>query len=203
MIIYENTKGGFISDIRHGNIAAKVQSEFEKQSIFHHNDAEFRAWSNSLMYMRNVIDDDEISDEVKLAVEYQIPLTSKRVDFLIAGEDDKGSNNVVVIELKQWEDSGETSRSDVVTAFTGGANRAVCHPCYQAYSYAKIIETFNEDIYRRDIKLQPCAYLHNYKESNRHHIDNDRYRDAVSVAPIFLADDVDKLRNFIKTYIKK
>lgn len=198
-----DTKGGFISDIRHGSIAAKVQTEFEKHNIFHHNDAEYRAWSNSLMYMRNVLDDDDISDEIKLAVEYQIPLTSKRVDFLIAGEDDHGSNNVVVIELKQWEDSGETSRPDVVTAFTGGANRAVCHPCYQAYSYAKIIENFNEDVYRKNIKLQACAYLHNYKESNRRHIDNDRYSDAVSVAPIFLADDVDKLRRFIKTYVKR
>lgn len=155
------------------------------------------------MYMHNVLEDDDISDEVKLAVEYQIPLTSKRVDFIIAGEDDKGSNNVVVIELKQWENSCETSRPDVVTAFTGGANRDVCHPSYQAHSYAKIIEAFNEEIYRRDIKLKPCAYLHNYKEVNRCHIDNDRYSDAISAAPIFLAEDVDKLRSFIKTYVKK
>jgi DUF2075 family protein len=203
MIIYENTKGGFISDVRHGNIASKVQAEFERHNICHHNDAEYRAWNNSLLYMRNVLDDDGISDDVDLAVEYQIPLTSKRVDFLIAGEDDSGSNNVVVIELKQWEDSGETSRPDVVTAFTGGANRAVCHPCYQAYSYAKIIEDFNEDVYRRDIRLEPCAYLHNYKESNRRHIDNDRYREAISAAPIFLSEDVEKLRGFIRTFIKK
>ena len=203
MIIYENTKGGFVHDIRHGSIAAKVQAEFTKHNIVHHNEAEYRAWSNSLMYMCNVIDDDAISDEVKLAVEYQIPLTSKRIDFLLAGEDDRGSKNVVVVELKQWEDSGETSRPDVVTAFTGGANRSVCHPCYQAYSYAKIIETFNEDIYRGSIQLKPCAYLHNYLEANRKHIDNTRYRDAIDAAPIFLAEDVDKLRDFIKTYVKK
>ena len=49
------------------------------------NDAEYRAWSNSLMFMRNVLDDDEISDDCSIAIEYQISLTSKRVDFLIAG----------------------------------------------------------------------------------------------------------------------
>ena len=96
-----------------------------------------------------------------------------------------------------------TSRPDVVTAFTGGANRAVCHPSYQAYSYAKIIENFNEDVYRRNIQLRPCAYLHNYREENRPHIDNALYREAVSVAPVFLQDDVIKLRSFIKTYIKE
>ena len=203
MIIYENTRGGFINDIRTGSIATKVQNAFERHGIHHNNDAEYRACGNSLMFMRNVLDDDDIPEDVSLAVEYQIPLTSKRVDFLIAGKDGAGTDNVVVVELKQWEDSGMTSRPDVVTAFTGGANRAVCHPSYQAYSYAKIIENFNEDVYRRNIQLRPCAYLHNYREENRPHIDNALYREAVSVAPVFLQDDVIKLRTFIKTYIKE
>lgn len=203
MIIYENTRGGFINDVRTGSIAAKVQSSFERHGIHHNNDSEYRAWSNSLMYMRNVLDDDAIPEDVSLAIEYQIPLTSKRVDFLLAGRDDNDVANVVVIELKQWEDSGMTSRPDVVTAFTGGANRAVCHPSYQAYSYARIIETFNEDVYRRNIQMRPCAYLHNYREQNRPHIDNALYGEAIAAAPIFLQEDVSKLRAFIKTYIKK
>ena len=90
MIIYENTKGGFIRDVRSGSIASKVQSQFAMHGIIHHNDAEFRAWSNSLLFMRNVLDDDHIPNDVSLAVEYQIPLTSKRVDFLIAGKDENG-----------------------------------------------------------------------------------------------------------------
>lgn len=203
MIIYENTKGGFVNDIRTGSIARKVELAFELHGLHHSNDAEYRAWGNSLMYMRNVLDDDGIPDDVSLAIEYQIPLTSKRVDFLIAGRGDTGSENVVVVELKQWEDSEVTSRPDVVRAYTGGANRAVCHPSYQAYSYARIIETFNEDVYQRNIRLRPCAYLHNYREANRQHIDNDLYREAVSLAPLFLQDDVVKLRRFIKSYIKE
>ncbi len=203
MIIYENTKGGFVSDIRSGMIARRVQDEFERHGISHNNDAEFRAWANSLMYMRNVLDDEDIPNDVSLAIEYQIPLTSKRVDFLIAGKDAASNENVVVVELKQWEDSETTSRPDVVKAYTGGANRAVCHPCYQAYSYAKIIETFNEEIYRDGIRLHPCAFLHNYLEKNRTHIDNKHYREAIEAAPIFLQEDVDKLRSFIKGYIRE
>lgn len=203
MIIYENTKGGFVNDIRTGSIARMVELAFELHGLHHSNDAEYRAWGNSLMYMRNVLDDDDIPDDVSLAIEYQIPLTSKRVDFLLAGRGDAGSENVVVVELKQWEDSEVTSRPDVVRAYTGGANRAVCHPSYQAYSYARIIETFNEDVYQRNIRLRPCAYLHNYREANRQHIDNELYREAVSLAPLFLQDDVVKLRRFIKSYIKE
>ena len=199
MIIYENTKGGFVDDVRGGNIAGIVEHAFTIHGINHNNDSEYQSWANSLVQMRNVLDDKDIPDDVSLAIEYQIPLTSKRVDFLIAGKDEDKTENVVVIELKQWTDSGITSRPDVVTAHTGGANRAVCHPSYQAYSYAKIIENFNEDVYKNDIRLRPCAYLHNYSEKNRSHIDNDLYREAIDAAPIFLQNDVPKLRDYIKT----
>lgn len=203
MIIYQNTKGGFINDVRNGYIAETIKSEFAKHNIINNNDAEYRAWANSLMYMRNVLDDTDISDECDVAIEYQIPLTAKRVDFLIAGKDDNDNKNIVVIELKQWENCEPTQRPDVVKAFTGGANRAVCHPSYQAYSYAKIIEGFNEDIYKENIKLNPCAYLHNFKEENRKNIDCNLYKEATSLAPVFLANDTIKLRNFIKSFIKK
>ena len=203
MLIYQNTKGGFVADVRDGLIAKKIEEAFEENNISHSNPAEFRAWANSLLYMRNVLDDNDISDECNLAIEYQIPLTSKRVDFLIAGKDELDNNNVVIIELKQWETSSPTSRPDIVKAYTGNALRDVCHPSYQAYSYAKIIETFNEDVYKENISLKPCAYLHNYKEENRKNIDNELYSEAISNAPIFLMEDLVKLRNFIKSYIRK
>ncbi len=203
MIIYQNTKNGFISDVRDNLIADKIEEQFKLHNLSHNNEAEYRAWSNSLQYMRNVLDDNDINDECKLAIEYQIPLTSKRVDFLISGEDEFNNSNIVVIELKQWENCEKTQREDLVRTFTGGANRTVVHPSYQAYSYAKIIENFNEDVYKDKISLIPCAFLHNFKEINRDNIDNSLYRNAINLAPIFLAQDIRKLRSFIKKYIKK
>lgn len=203
MLIYQNNKAGFVEDVRNGYIANKIVDEFKKHNFSHNNDAEFRSWSNSLQFMRNVLDDKDISEECKLAIEYQIPLTSKRVDFLIAGMDDQDNNNAVIVELKQWENSTQSKSSGIVTTYTGGAVRDVCHPSYQAYSYAKIIQNFNEDIYKENITLKPCAYLHNYKEVNRGNIDNDFYKDAIDCAPIFLANDLVKFRTFIKRYIKK
>jgi len=203
MIIYRNTKGGFVADVRSNSIARKIEDEFFRHNLSHNNDAEYRSWTNSLQFIRNVIDDPDISNECSVAIEYQIPLTSKRVDFLIAGEDGQNNRNVIVIELKQWENSGRTSRSDVVTAFTGGSERAVTHPSYQAYSYAKTIENFNENVATYHITLVPCAYLHNYREQNRSNIDCSLYADAISLAPVFLQDDSEKLNLFIKKYIRK
>lgn len=203
MIIYRNSKGGFVSDVRSNMIALKIEDAFHRHNLSHDNEAEFRSWMNSLQFMRNVVDDRDISDECSIAIEYQIPLTSKRVDFLIAGKDNNDQNNVIVIELKQWETSGKTSRPDVVTAFTGGANRAVTHPSYQAYSYAKIIESFNENVGTYNILLHPCAYLHNYRETNRSNIDCSLYAQAISLAPVFLQEDSEKLKAFIKSFIRK
>ena len=183
MIVYRNTKSGFVNDVRSNSIASIIENEFAAHNISHNNDSEYRSWANSLQYLRNVVDVPQLDDECQVAIEYQIPLTSKRVDFLISGIDDTSHNNVVVIELKQWETSGKTSRPDIVTAFTGGAPRAVVHPSYQAYSYAKTIESFNENVAQYGISLHPCAYLHNYKESNRGNIDCSLYKEALEMAP--------------------
>jgi len=201
MIIYRNSKGGFIDDASNGIIARKVQEAFESNNIGHNNDSEYKAWHNSLMFMCNALRDNEISDDVQIAIEYQIPLTSKRVDFLLAGQNSNGQPHVVIVELKQWEDCTPTQRKDVVESYTGGAKRIVCHPSYQAYSYAKIIENFNEEIYKEKIELEPCAYLHNFLEKNRNHIDNELYKEAIELAPVFLSEDVVKLKKYIKEYV--
>ncbi|MBO4251029.1 MAG: DUF2075 domain-containing protein [Paludibacteraceae bacterium] len=201
MIIYRNTKGGFRRDVRENLIAEKIENAFFEHCIAHNNNAEYRSWANSMQYMCNVLDDNDISDDCNVAIEYQIPLTAKRIDFLIAGKDEQNRQNVVIIELKQWETSEATSRADVVQAFTGGANRYVAHPSYQAYSYAQTIASFNEAVATEQIHLIPCVYLHNYKEESRKNIDETHYREAVQAAPIFLGRDAIKLRTFIKQFI--
>lgn len=201
MIIYRNTKGGFINDVRNNIIALKIENAFRERCIMHSNKAEYRSWANSMQYMRNVLDDEAISDDCNVAIEYRIPLTGKRIDFLIDGKDEQGHKNVVIVELKQWETSEPTSRCDIVRTYTGGRYQEVAHPSYQAYSYAKTIEGFNVAVTEENINLIPCAYLHNYKEELRRNIDGTYYAEAVSTAPIFLAADTVKLRTFIKKYI--
>ena len=74
MIIYENNKRGFFDDIRNNVIADNIETAFRVHNINHNNLREHISWSNSLNFMRNVLDDSEISDECKLAIEYQVPL---------------------------------------------------------------------------------------------------------------------------------
>ena len=47
------------------------------------------------------LNDSDIPKDAGVAIEYNIPQTSKRVDFLISGYGLNGKGNVVIVELKQ------------------------------------------------------------------------------------------------------
>ena len=202
MIVYENNKKIFLDDVSNGLMVRKIEEMFEKHGIRKESQAEKNSWINSLARMGIILSDSRISDDVDVAVEFQIPLTSKRVDFMIAGKNDV-SDNVVVIELKQWETCTATSRENVVNAYTGGANRDVAHPSQQAYSYAKLIQNFNESIEEENIEMIPCAYLHNYEEKNRNQVCHSKYRDIIELSPVFLMEDGSKLKDFLVKYVSK
>ena len=167
-------------------------------------EAEFRSWVNSLEYMYKVLNDDDIPEESGIAIEYNLPNTAKRVDFLISGYDSKQLPNVVIIELKQWEKLNKVEGLDgLVETFTGGANRRVVHPSYQAWSYAEMIKDYNEYAQIADIKLWPCAYLHNYLREEDDPLDDEIYKDYLNDAPAFTKGDVRKLRAYIKEVVKE
>lgn len=203
MIIYKNTVHEFRKDAIYGEIADKLEELFILNHLSHDNPREHAAWINSLSAVNDVLEIAKTPDEVTLSIEYMIPLTSKRIDFLISGFGDEEKENVVIIELKQWSDCDQTAKNDLVLAFVAGAKRLVAHPSYQALSYAETIENFNETVRKDNLGFYPCAFCHNFLEGNRGHIDNDFYQDVIKEAPLFLAKDREKLASFVARYIKK
>lgn len=203
MLIYNGTVNEFNRDVLSNNIGQIITDHFNIAGLSHGNQSEFNSWVNSMQFMHRVVDKSQIDLETKIAIEYQIPMTSKRVDFLISGKDDHDNGHVIVIELKQWEEAERTSREGLVSTFVGGSKRTTIHPSYQAYSYAKTIENFNADVQDENISLHPCAYLHNYKESKRDQLDNYLYQDIIQLSPIYLEQDVELLSQFIRRFVKK
>ena len=205
MIVYNATKSQFNSDVILNQISDKILERLKESNIHGGEDAEYRSWQNSLVFMRNVLDDNEIPDDVEVAIEYQIPRTSKRVDFIICGSDNNNKNNVIVVELKQWDkvEKIDNEMLHSVKAFTGGGNRMVSHPSYQAYSYAVFIKNSSEQVQDEDIGIIPCAYLHNYEEKYLDELIDDIYKVWYEEAPFFIKNQVMDLRKFIKKFISK
>ena len=204
MLIYEGIKTDFMKSIESETIAFEIEQKLLNSMHRHTSMNEFRAWENSLDAMYKVLNDDEIPSDAGIAIEYNIPQTSKRVDFLISGYDEHDRENVIIVELKQWDKlTAVDGRDGLVETYVAGANRRVVHPSYQAWSYAQLIKDYNVNVQEDYISLHPCAYLHNYRRIPNDPLDYKQYDVYLDDAPAFTRGQVSKLREFIKKCVKK
>ena len=204
MLVYEGIKSGFINDVDLGIIADKIRNKYIEVVKKRPSAPEFNSWKNSMQYMRGVLSDDVIPNNTGIAIEYNIPPTGCRIDFMMSGYN-KNKSNVVIVELKQWDKATEVKDMNgiyKVNTFTGGGLRDVNHPSYQAMTYANLIRDYNESVQLKDINVIPCAYLHNYYFEDDDTLLSDDYKEYTDQAPLFGHSDVIKLRDFIKKYIE-
>lgn len=204
MIVYDGIKSEFLNSVMNGTIAEEVRQRiFEKMGRTTPK-SEFDSWKNSLSRMYMVLSDTSIPDHAGIAIEYNVPQTSKRVDFIVSGYDADNQSNAVIIELKQWDELKKVDGKDaLVETYTGGGLREVVHPCYQVWSYATLIRDYNKTVQDQNIVLSPCAYLHNYALKENDPILDEQYKEYIEEAPVFCERDALKLREFIHRFIQK
>jgi hypothetical protein len=200
MIIYKSDKAGFLNDVMSNDIGNIILKNYKTVTGGKVGDSEFQSWQNSLMYMNNVLSTPDIPEDSGISIEYHIPQSSKRVDFIIAGQDEEGNENVILVELKQWSSAKATELDGVVTTRFRHGETETSHPSYQAWSYASLLKGFNATVYEEDISLRPCAYCHNYEPDGV--LDSTFYASHIDRAPLFLKPDALKLREFIKEHVK-
>lgn len=201
MIVYEASKQEFLKHVDHDQIVSHILKEFNLK-LGRTSESEIRSWDNSMLHMYRVLNDPTIPDDAGVAIEYRIPYTSKRVDFLISGHDGD-QDSVVIVELKQWSEVEKVEGKEaIVKTFLNRGIREVAHPSYQAWSYAALIEDYNENVQEQSIQLKPCAYLHNYRIADEDPLTDAYYDYYLDLAPVYAKGDVAKLRSFIKRFIK-
>lgn len=203
MIVYSGIKNEFLIAVEQDSIAKEIEENIYNKMHKKTAQNEFRSWENSLEYMYKVLNDNAIPENSGIAIEYNIPQTSKRVDFIISGYGENQSSNVVIIELKQWDKVETVEGQDaLVKVYMNGTLCKVVHPSYQAWSYAAMIYDYNQNVQLGNIVLHPCAYMHNYRKNNPEKLEQKQYEEYVKDAPVFARGEVLKLREFIKKFIK-
>lgn len=204
MIVYDGIKSEFLNSVMNGTIAEEVRQRIHEKMGRTTPKSEFDSWKNSLTRMYLVLSDASIPDHAGIAIEYNVPQTSKRVDFIISGYDEYNQSNAVIIELKQWDEVKKVDGKDaLVETYTGGGLRETVHPCYQVWSYATLIRDYNKTVQDQNIILSPCAYLHNYALKENDPILDEKYKEYIDEAPVFCERDTLKLREFIHRFIQK
>ena len=200
MIIYRATKKQFVEDVFNNTIADNIDEAFYEHLGRHTSPNEVRSWQNSMQFMYKVVDTPELPDDAGVAIEYQIPLTAKRVDFIVSGLNAQKKEQIIIIELKQWEDAEPTNKPGIVVARFQQGKAEVAHPSYQAWSYAYMLSNYNLSIQERDVQIKPCAFLHNYTPDGM--INGKLYEDYVAKAPVFLKNDAARLQDYILRHVR-
>lgn len=199
MIVYSNDKLGFVRDIP--DIEKILRQRIEEVLGEESSESEILSWRNSLACVGQVINHPFIPDDAGIALEYNIPLTNNRIDFMISGRDRKGRKSIVLIELKQWSAVKKTDKDAVVVTYYQKGLKETIHPSYQAVCYASLLYEFKEVIQKREIGLHPCAFLHNYKDDGI--LKDCFYKRYTDNAPVFCKGEELDLRSFIAEHIAR
>ena len=76
MIVYESTKEEFLDAVLRDTIADKIYEKYQK--IFGRTSkSEYNAWKESMEYMYKVLTDNNIPNNCGIAIEFNIPSTSR------------------------------------------------------------------------------------------------------------------------------
>jgi hypothetical protein len=114
VIIYQSDKKRFLNDVFMRDIEQVILGKFIQRTGRSVSRSEVRSWKESLVAIARAVNDESIPGDCGVAIEYGIPQTSKRIDFMLSGTDSDDVEQLVIIELKQWEKAQKTDRDGIV-----------------------------------------------------------------------------------------
>ena len=203
MIVYSSSVAEFKEAVDDNSIAANIERSFIERLGKRPSVSEWRSWNNSMQFMERVIRNSKVADDCGVAIEYNIPATSKRIDFVIAGHDDDKNEHFVIVELKQWEEAKKTDKEDIVVTRINGAPRETTHPSYQAWSYRQFMFDMNEAVHQRGVQGHSVAFLHTYREKQPEPLKAEIYQNTIKEAPLFFSHEAKELQAFLYKYVGK
>lgn len=198
MQLYSGSSKQFVEDAVQNRIAEKLRASFFAHFRYRPAPSEVASWRNSLRAMCNVLQHGEFDDHGVL-LEYQLPLTSKRLDVMLTGRHPTTSHpGAAIVELKQWEGAQPSSVDECVTVWVGGAERDVLHPSRQVGQYQQYLADVHTAFTSGDVDLASCAYLHNLQYDPTNELYDSRHSEALTRYPLFAGDQTTQLSDFLK-----
>lgn len=149
-----------LSALEH-HVAERLAEQMSIQTGTRPSPGERRSWSSSIPQLRADLIDAGLGG-VEVMLEYQLPLTSKRADVVLAGTHPRtGAPSYVVLELKQWSEASSFEDSDTLVRIHQYGGRGVVHPSVQVEGYCEYLTDFTSALADQPHSLAGAAYLHN------------------------------------------
>jgi len=199
MRLYAGSSKQFIQDTVRNQISGKLKHAFFREYRYDPSPGEIRSWQNSLRAMSQVVEQSDLLDHGVL-LEYQLPLSSRRLDCLLCGRNNIEKPNAVIVELKQWDQCEPAEGENEVLTWLGGSEREVLHPSVQVGRYRMYLEDTHPAFYNppEPIDLNSCAYLHNHHYKKKDPLFAEKFSEQLKENPLFTADDFDDLKGFLQ-----
>jgi len=200
MHLYSGMSTQFMADTANSRIVDQLIKNFQSEYRHKPGDPEIQSWQNSLSRFARVLEHADLRDQ-GIIVEYRLPLTSKRLDVLIAGNSAIGDPSSVVVELKQWDQVRESETDECVESFVGGAMRTVLHPSAQAMGYQRYLLDTHTAFSGGEIGVRACGYLHNMQREAAGPLFDEKFRDLVDQFPTYVADGIEDLAGYLVNHV--
>jgi uncharacterized protein len=126
--------------------------------------SERRSWDRSIPVLANDLVEAGLGD-VEVLLEHRLPLSSRRVDAILAGRHPKtGVASYVVVELKQWSGADLFEDDPNLVLIDGYGRHPRLHPVEQVRGYCEYLRDFVPALQSDDVFVAGAAYLHNATE---------------------------------------
>lgn len=192
MHLYDCRLRTFIPKATSGQIADLLRERFVERLDARPSESEVRSWKNSLSAFAEVVADVGM-DDAWIVLEYQLPLSSCRIDCMVLGSDKSKQKHAVLTEFKQWDTCKATDASEVVRI----GNSDLLHPSAQVRAYRRYLQDAHSAFGNGRIKLASCAYLHNVKSEIESHFFDARYSEILKDSPAFTIETMGELSEFV------
>jgi len=196
MQLYAGSSQQFIDDTVQHRIAEKLRVAFYDHFRFNPSDGEVRSWQNSLQAMCNFLLYASLRDH-GIILEYQLPLSSKRLDLMITGRNDLAAPNAVIIELKQWDVVEPSNIDGCVATFVGQRVRDMLHPSVQVGQYAQYLDDCQTVFSSGAVAPAACSFAHNVQFEPTSELFSAKHTAALDRYPLFTGDQTPELAAFL------
>lgn len=178
MTLLRHNAAGLAALAADGQLGVRIAEQMNHRLGHYPSVAERRSWDRSLPVLAQDLIEAGLT-KVEVIVEHHLPLTSKRVDAILAGAHPRtGAPSYVVIELKQWSHAELYEDDETLVLIDGAVRSPRLHPVAQVQGYCQYLLGFIRTLEDLDDPIAGAAYLHNATDDSiaaLRHVPQDRY----------------------------
>lgn len=144
-----------------GTLGLRLAEQMSFQAGHRAGSSEIRSWERSLPVLAQDLLEAGLND-VEVILEHALPLSSKRLDVLLAGQHPTTKQaSYIVVELKQWSSATSWEEDPQLVLVEGYGHHPQVHPVAQVRGYCQYLTDFTRSLHDRPESVVGAAYLHN------------------------------------------